>query len=361
MKKDEKQGGQVLVQVALLLVVLLGFLALAVDVSQVYLKRRQLQNAADAAALEGARSMCFETFDFSPAGHAAAQIPAEEVALTNAPRATVEFPTADSIYAMTAVVREDIPSFVAGIVGVDEFGPGARATAICGGADTVCGLFPVAFSQAQWDMMKNHCGYSFYVWSGDKDDTPLDCNECNCDIDPGQAGDEVISEAGRAWLDFSSTASPSDPFADFCGSSTGCGASELKCWIESSSSVRITLPACISGDTGVKAGVKKEIEDRANLGPPGNIVSLPIYDTLCGAGGGGCSGKYHVTELGCVQIRGWIQNMTLYYKDDPTKKCWKDKLVEVAVSCGGCDTSCGSTSGTQPPAANGVNAVSLIE
>ena len=51
----ERENGQALVQVALMLVVLLGFLALAVDVSQVYLKRRQLQNAADAGALEGAR------------------------------------------------------------------------------------------------------------------------------------------------------------------------------------------------------------------------------------------------------------------------------------------------------------------
>ncbi len=121
----------------------------------------------------------------------------------------------------------------------------------------------------------------------------------------------------------------------------------------------MTLPACVSGDTGVKAGVKKEIEDRAALGPPGNIVSLPIYDTTCGAGGGGCSGKYHVTGFGCVQIQGWEQNLTLYNKSDG-KKCWKDKAIKVAVSCGGCTTSCGSTSGT-PPIPGGVNAVSLIE
>jgi Flp pilus assembly protein TadG len=50
--KDEK--GNVIVLVALLLIVLLGMAALAVDVGQLYLVRRQMVNAADAAALAGA-------------------------------------------------------------------------------------------------------------------------------------------------------------------------------------------------------------------------------------------------------------------------------------------------------------------
>jgi uncharacterized membrane protein len=66
-RQEDRQAGQVLVQVALMMVVLLGFLALAVDVSQVYLKRRQLQNAADAGALEGARQICFENQDWAAA------------------------------------------------------------------------------------------------------------------------------------------------------------------------------------------------------------------------------------------------------------------------------------------------------
>ncbi len=71
MNRDSKQDGQALAQVALLLVVLLAFLALAVDVGQVYLKRRQLQNAADAGALEGARYICFEENNVAAARSAA--------------------------------------------------------------------------------------------------------------------------------------------------------------------------------------------------------------------------------------------------------------------------------------------------
>ena len=38
--------------------VLIGFLALAVDMGNAYVERRRMQNAADAAALAGAREMC---------------------------------------------------------------------------------------------------------------------------------------------------------------------------------------------------------------------------------------------------------------------------------------------------------------
>src|SRR5690606_4536767 len=53
---DER--GQTLVQVALMLVVLLGFAALAIDGGMVYAERRHMQNAADAGALAGARELC---------------------------------------------------------------------------------------------------------------------------------------------------------------------------------------------------------------------------------------------------------------------------------------------------------------
>lgn len=51
----KREPGQVIVLVALGLVALLGFTALAVDMGMAYADRRQAQNAADAAALAGAR------------------------------------------------------------------------------------------------------------------------------------------------------------------------------------------------------------------------------------------------------------------------------------------------------------------
>ena len=48
------QSGMVAVIVAILLAVLLGFAALAVDIGHVMVVRNEIQNAADAAALAGA-------------------------------------------------------------------------------------------------------------------------------------------------------------------------------------------------------------------------------------------------------------------------------------------------------------------
>ncbi|KVT54102.1 pilus assembly protein TadG-related protein [Burkholderia ubonensis] len=52
-----REKGVVAIQVALFLVVLLGFAALAVDVSRAFVVRNELQNAADAAALAGAGAL----------------------------------------------------------------------------------------------------------------------------------------------------------------------------------------------------------------------------------------------------------------------------------------------------------------
>jgi hypothetical protein len=52
-----RQGGAVAVMVGISLVVLVGFLALVLDLARLYLARTGLQNAADAAALSGARQL----------------------------------------------------------------------------------------------------------------------------------------------------------------------------------------------------------------------------------------------------------------------------------------------------------------
>ena len=54
-KNKKKQDGVTLVLVAILLLLFIGFAALAIDVSHLYAVRNQLQNAADAGALAGAR------------------------------------------------------------------------------------------------------------------------------------------------------------------------------------------------------------------------------------------------------------------------------------------------------------------
>src|SRR5437667_11479294 len=57
----KKQKGFVLVVLALLLVVLIGFLALAVDIGVLYSARTSAQEVADAAALAGAYTFVNDT------------------------------------------------------------------------------------------------------------------------------------------------------------------------------------------------------------------------------------------------------------------------------------------------------------
>jgi len=53
--KLRDQQGVTVILVAVLLSVLLGFTALAIDLSHLYVVRNELQNSADAGALAGAR------------------------------------------------------------------------------------------------------------------------------------------------------------------------------------------------------------------------------------------------------------------------------------------------------------------
>lgn len=57
MKLKSGEDGQAFVLIALLMVVLMGFAALGVDVGSAYFTKERLQNAADAAALAGAKDL----------------------------------------------------------------------------------------------------------------------------------------------------------------------------------------------------------------------------------------------------------------------------------------------------------------
>lgn len=61
------QCGAVIVMVALLLVVFVGFAAMAIDIGRLLVVRNELQNAADAAALAGASNLVPQTPPASPA------------------------------------------------------------------------------------------------------------------------------------------------------------------------------------------------------------------------------------------------------------------------------------------------------
>lgn len=375
--KSARQKGQTLVIVALALVALLVVLAVAIDIGLLHLERRHMQNAADAGALAGARALCLGQ------GEAAAVTKATEYATTynRAQQATV---TIDGNI-VTVVAGRQAELFFGGVTGIGTVWVQADAKAACGAVSSACGFWPVAFLRAVFNQRKQTCGpdHPFYVWDDDKtlycnmDECPADDPDCtyyDCDLDDDGI-DDVIQGGDRSWLDLSGVA---DVYSSSC-LQPGCGASEIKCLILSNSGVKISLPACISGDSGVKAGVHNAVNARI-----GDVVAIPLYDYVgCEDPSGNCPGGegYWVTTIGCVTVMGWVQNVSLEPQPTPTPTplpegtptpepppgggggggTLKGKAIKVYLNCNqDCMSACGSTDGS-PGGPYDYKAVSLIE
>ena len=368
--------GQTLVQVALMLVVLLGFAALAIDGGLVYAERRHMQNAADAGALAGARELCIS------GSETLAEERARTYTVTQNGAATADVTIDNNVVNVVAHIRAD--TFLAGVIGVTDVAVEADAAAACGAATSACGLWPIAFSLSAWRQFydpgeSGTCtAQRIVVWNDDNKQfpdcangwpsgTPCVCldsegNEsddmCDCyNCDPGNDGtrDFSISRTeGRAWLDFSEAVLP---YSDVC-TQAGCGADELKCHIENNSAAQINLPTCIAGDNGVKAGVQISVDSRI-----GDTVSIALYDGINTCSAEICPGgdRYHVTNFGCIDVLGWNQGFDLDpYNTTFYKPINNAKVIEARVNCNnGCMTSCGTTDGT-PAEPWEVTAVNLI-
>lgn len=407
--RERYEQGQALIQVTLSLAVLLGFVAMAIDVGRVYSERRSMQNAADAAALAGARELCL--------GHdrPAAISKGEEVLRANG--------VATDAASGAVTVSENIVTAVgrvfnfSPIIGqliawdvIDEVG--ASASAACGAATSACGLWPMAVQASAWNQLSINTSTgacverTIAIWNDDEYDEgskkepdlskipycmvdgEKSANLCDCYQCPQKDGKEMfylVASEGRAWLDFSSAVEPGDSVTPTCTKSGG-GTSELNCQILRNSILKLDLPRCVEGIEGVRASSKKAVNNRAASGA---YVKIPLFDNTTA-----CEGKkdvYNVTSFGCASPVGWYTISDLLtellgkndpllkttYKDGiPPKTFWatnpatgkprdsigkNEKIILAKVSCSNkCATSCGSTNGT---AGNGseVRAVSLIK
>ncbi len=133
MKHQKAESGYILVTVAILLIVLLGFTALAVDVGMLYVSRTQSQRAADAGALAGAFTFVLNP-DLSDQP-ARAILEAKKVATRNTAMGTtitdaqvtptVEVPERR----VTVTIQRNEPTFFAKILNIDSANVGVTAVA----------------------------------------------------------------------------------------------------------------------------------------------------------------------------------------------------------------------------------------
>ena len=149
------QRGAVIVFLAYFIVILLGFLGLAVDMGKLMVTRTQLQRAADAAALAGASAINLETGAIDPdtAIARAAETAALNLAFGDGPAPVllqagdVEFPA--PLQVKVTARRQigaggSIVTYIARVVGVAELELTADATAEADTAGRPCdGLVPM--------------------------------------------------------------------------------------------------------------------------------------------------------------------------------------------------------------------------
>ncbi|MGY5884691.1 pilus assembly protein TadG-related protein [Modestobacter lacusdianchii] len=144
---DER--GAVAVMVALMLVPLLGFAAIAVDVASLYADREQLRNAADSAALAVATD-CARGACANPVATATAALTANAGA-ADAAGATLRTPdVALTGNTVTVTVSADQAHWFAPVLGIDSTRVTATATATWRAMSTGVAQLPLAISWCEY-------------------------------------------------------------------------------------------------------------------------------------------------------------------------------------------------------------------
>jgi hypothetical protein len=273
MELNGNERGAVSVLVALLMVVLLGFAALAIDVGMLYAEKAQLQNGADAAALGIAQS-CAKT-PTSPLSCSSYSAVATELANQNSLDrlgAIQSVALSGNRVTVTTAAKEAgrsdnrVSLFFARALGISSAEVGARASAAWGSPISGPAPFPVVFSKCELLKGPNLQLVQFRL----KDDTASGCaggppgGFSNLDQVPGKC---------EALVDVNNGAS---------GSSTGNG-----------------IPA------NCTALLTKWREQIVAGTPP--IGLFPIYETITDSG---TNAIYSLTGFAAFEVYGWKLKQT---------------------------------------------------
>ncbi|GAB3247849.1 pilus assembly protein TadG-related protein [Arthrobacter pigmenti] len=265
-KRRGEERGAVSILVAILMVVLLGFAALAIDVGLMYAEKAQQQNGADAAALAIAEDCavggCPE--DDTALAKAYADDNAND-GLTNIQ--DVGYPEAGAVAVKTGAEEtggeeNSISLFFANALGIPTAEIGAQATAQWGAPTAGPAPFPIIFSECSFEQTS---GLQLIRWYKKSSEAPSCATGppggfANVDPDPGKCS---------AYVNIEEAISGSDPGND--GPPTNC--------------------------TDVLDSWKNKIQDGENP-----IGLFPIYDSMTGSGN---NAEYHLSGFAAFEIYGW--------------------------------------------------------
>jgi Flp pilus assembly protein TadG len=262
MERDTERGA-VAVIVALLLVVLMGFGALAVDASMLYAQKTQLQNGADAAALAIAQDCAKRGTTLCMPAAAASALQYAKLNTNNgmadAPAPT--FPAPGTVVVTTAARDANgagMTLFLANIFGISRAGVGATSTAKWGGPSGLTTALPVAFSECQFNLAGTT---QLLILHGS--------STCVSDSPSGQ-----VIPGGFGWL------TPDN--SNVCGST-----------------VTIANPA-VSSKNGDSMPNGPQACKAAFASLQGQTVLLPVFDTVNSS-----TGDFHIKGFAAFQILGY--------------------------------------------------------
>ncbi len=373
-----REGGQTLVIVALAMAVLMLMAGLAVDVGMAYNERRDMQNAADAAALAGAQRLCDGSTQ-SVALNAAVSAGQLNGATTVSPSATV----AEDARRMHAVASTDSDTFFFRLLGVPDIPVSAEAMAECSCSASIGGAWPIAFDQPQWDTLGclnkdtgQIIGGSPHIllWVDDNVDQYLGdnyCSYCDCtrlQIDLGISslmayGGNPFGSGDRGWVKL---ATPPG-FEDTQWGGQNCeGADTLKFWMLYGYPGQVAQGKCVPTKPGVTTSVLHAGTDGTIPRDVAVLLYDPDPDSECtSADAIGCTSKdmLKISGTGCVTVQAIWYDFSLVdlpgvKPDCPNIK--KNQKVIVATKLCGCTFS-GSGSSGGASSSTCVPAVSLVQ
>lgn len=251
------------VMVAVMMLVLIGAGAMAVDVGQIYAERAQLQNAADAGALAVAQSCAAGTCNTAlaaPLANANSNDGSSSASVILGPgRVTVRTQTADG-KGGGFLTKMFASALNAGPVSV-----GANATAVWEAAAT--GAFPLVFDQCQITPA--------YASPG----TTVLLNEHGKSACVGSPSGHHIP-GGFGWLDETGVC---DTNADAAG------------WVGSDPGNSKTPPDCTATFDAWRAAIDYSKKQYAT-------AYFPIFDD---GDKGGSGGRFHLSGFAKVEVHGW--------------------------------------------------------
>lgn len=285
---ESRESGAAGILVALMMLVMIGAGALAVDAGQIYVERAQLQNGADAAALAGV-DLCAA----SGCSQASADALAAELANSNSNDSKSTVQSVDlSVAGQVSVTTSTkdgttnagfLSKMFASVLNAPPATVGATATAKWLYVTKGISVLPLTFASCEFK--DDGMPHKVFTQGGAQD--------CN-----GRNPSNQIIPGGFAWL---------DPDGN-----TGCNVTaEVGQWSPT------------SAGEGVPNGCIDLFNPSINPSLAGSTVALPVYKYTCNglpaAQFGSCNGssvQYYIEKWAGFKIQAW--NLTGQAKYDPT-------------------------------------------